>query len=174
MSHRSVQWTDVLKWMDSHTSLSNLEGFFLRLRLGKSETGLGGTRYYVSCITGSQRESHPQNAKKSISVIVGEIRCVVEAQYVSNHDFLEALKFTTNDLYSLLFASKRAEISERLPCIENESLTHHLKILQESWKEPSSWLKESILLSSDDTYIHMQQLHMCMFYIVSAFALFNC
>ncbi|XP_061990379.1 uncharacterized protein LOC133708848 isoform X7 [Rosa rugosa] len=84
--------TDVLKWMDSHTSLSNLEGFFLRLRLGKSETGLGGTRYYVSCITGttgSQRESHPQNAKNSISVIVGGIRCVVEAQYVSNHDFLE-------------------------------------------------------------------------------------
>ncbi|KAM5553009.1 hypothetical protein ABKV19_025307 [Rosa sericea] len=84
--------TDVLKWMDSHTSLSNLEGFFLRLRLGKSETGLGGTRYYVSCITGttgSQWESHPQNAKNSISVIVGGIRCVVEAQYVSNHDFLE-------------------------------------------------------------------------------------
>ncbi|XP_040374096.1 uncharacterized protein LOC112196794 [Rosa chinensis] len=84
--------TDVLKWMDSHTSLSNLEGFFLRLRLGKSETGLGGTRYYVSCITGttgSQRESHPQNAKTSISVIVGGIRCVVETQYVSNHDFLE-------------------------------------------------------------------------------------
>ncbi|XP_050374002.1 uncharacterized protein LOC126791572 isoform X2 [Argentina anserina] len=81
--------TDVLKWMSSHTSLSNLEGLFLRLLLGKCETGLGGTGYYVSCITGSQRESHPQNARNSISVIVGGIRCVVETQYVSNHDFLE-------------------------------------------------------------------------------------
>ncbi|KAL6194848.1 hypothetical protein ACLB2K_035923 [Fragaria x ananassa] len=84
--------TDVLKWMSSHTSLSNLEGFFLRLRLGKCETGLGGTGYHVSCITGttgSQSESHPQNARNSISVSVGGIRCVVETQYVSNHDFLE-------------------------------------------------------------------------------------
>lgn len=85
--------TDVLKWMDSHTSLSNLEGFFLRLRLGKCETGLGGTGYYVSCITGigtgSQRESCAGNAKNSISVIVGGIRCLVQTQYVSNHDFLE-------------------------------------------------------------------------------------
>lgn len=30
----------------------HLDGFFLRLRLGKWEEGLGGTGYYVACITG--------------------------------------------------------------------------------------------------------------------------
>lgn len=34
-------------------SISNLDGFFLRLRLGKWEEGLGGTRYYVASITGT-------------------------------------------------------------------------------------------------------------------------
>lgn len=41
-----------LRWMNSHTSLSHLDGFFLRLRLGRSEAGLGGTGYYVACING--------------------------------------------------------------------------------------------------------------------------
>lgn len=80
--------TDVVKWMNSHTSLSQLEGFFLRLRLGKWEEGLGGTGYYVSCITGSQRETCPQNVD-SIAVVVGGIKCLVKSQYVSNQDFLE-------------------------------------------------------------------------------------
>ncbi|PQP94101.1 uncharacterized protein Pyn_15445 [Prunus yedoensis var. nudiflora] len=71
-----------------HMSLSQLEGFFLRLRLGKWEEGLGGTGYYVSCITGSQRETCPQNVD-SIAVVVGGIKCLVKSQYVSNHDFLE-------------------------------------------------------------------------------------
>ncbi|XVF28684.1 hypothetical protein REPUB_Repub15cG0051300 [Reevesia pubescens] len=44
--------TDILKWMNSQISLSHLEGFFLRLRLGKREEGLGGTGYYVAHITG--------------------------------------------------------------------------------------------------------------------------
>lgn len=38
--------------MDSDVSMSNLNGFYLRLRLGKLEGGLGGTGYYVACITG--------------------------------------------------------------------------------------------------------------------------
>ncbi|XP_009378797.2 uncharacterized protein LOC103967246 isoform X1 [Pyrus x bretschneideri] len=81
--------TDVLKWMDSRTSLSQLEGFFLRLRLRKWEEGLGGTGYHVSCITGSQRESCPQNVKDSIAVVVGGIRCMVKSKYISNNDFHE-------------------------------------------------------------------------------------
>ena len=38
--------------MSSHTSLSLLDGFFLRIRLGKWEEGLGGTGYHVACIRG--------------------------------------------------------------------------------------------------------------------------
>lgn len=40
------------RWMNSDMSLSHLNGFFLRLRLGKMEAGLGEASYYVACITG--------------------------------------------------------------------------------------------------------------------------
>ncbi|XP_020534175.1 uncharacterized protein LOC105632094 isoform X2 [Jatropha curcas] len=82
--------TDILKWTNSRMPLSNLAGLFLRLRLGKWEEGLGGTGYYVACITGAQMQSSPQKSKKkSITVNVGGIKCLVESQYVSNQDFLE-------------------------------------------------------------------------------------
>ncbi|XP_041007724.1 uncharacterized protein LOC121252232 isoform X3 [Juglans microcarpa x Juglans regia] len=81
--------SDILKWMNSHASLSHLDGFFLRLRLGKWEEGLGGTGYHVACITGKQRENSPENAKYSVCVNVGGIKCLVESHYISNHDFLE-------------------------------------------------------------------------------------
>lgn len=42
-----------LRWMNSNVSLSHLNGFFLRLRIGKWGTRLGGTGYYVACITGT-------------------------------------------------------------------------------------------------------------------------
>ncbi|KAL0392825.1 UNVERIFIED_CONTAM: hypothetical protein Sradi_2505300 [Sesamum radiatum] len=80
---------DILRWMDSDVSLSHLNGFFLRLRLGKLESGLGGTGYYVACITGDAREHNSCQSKKSILVDVGGIRSSVGSQYVSNHDFLE-------------------------------------------------------------------------------------
>ncbi|XVF38358.1 hypothetical protein REPUB_Repub20aG0094600 [Reevesia pubescens] len=79
---------DILKWMDSQISVSHLEGFFLRLRLGKWEEGLWGTGYYVACITGAHRNTQ-RNSKNSISVSVGGIKCLVESQYISNQDFLE-------------------------------------------------------------------------------------
>ncbi|KAL0367108.1 UNVERIFIED_CONTAM: hypothetical protein Sradi_3600900 [Sesamum radiatum] len=79
---------DILRWMDSDVSLSHLNGFFLRLRLGKLEEGLGGTGYYVACITGDAREHNSCQSKKSILVDVGGITSV-GSQYVSNHDFLE-------------------------------------------------------------------------------------
>lgn len=41
-----------LRWMNSHTSSLHLDGFFLRLRLGKWEEDIGGTGYHVACITG--------------------------------------------------------------------------------------------------------------------------
>lgn len=40
------------RFMNSGASLSHLEGFFLRIRLGKWEEGLGGTGYHVACIRG--------------------------------------------------------------------------------------------------------------------------
>ncbi|CDP21989.1 unnamed protein product [Coffea canephora] len=68
------------RWINSDVSLLHLEGLFLRLRLGKWEVGLGGTGYYVACIT---------DCKTSISVSVGGIKCSVGSQYVSNQGFLE-------------------------------------------------------------------------------------
>ncbi|XP_077248085.1 uncharacterized protein LOC143887793 isoform X2 [Tasmannia lanceolata] len=44
--------TDILKWMRSPTSDFRVEGFFVRLRLGNWEDGLGGTGYHVACISG--------------------------------------------------------------------------------------------------------------------------
>uniref|UniRef100_A0A1S3XL96 CCHC-type domain-containing protein n=1 Tax=Nicotiana tabacum TaxID=4097 RepID=A0A1S3XL96_TOBAC len=44
-------------WMNSNTSLSHLDGLFLRLRLGKGEAARGGTGYYVACITGKAKPS---------------------------------------------------------------------------------------------------------------------
>ncbi|XP_057507079.1 uncharacterized protein LOC130790160 [Actinidia eriantha] len=81
---------DILKWMNSTTSLSRLNGFFLRLRLGKWERGPLGTGYHVACITGEQRQIPSQGRKNTISVSIGGVRCSVESQYISNQDFLEA------------------------------------------------------------------------------------
>ncbi|KAK4434077.1 hypothetical protein Salat_0570400 [Sesamum alatum] len=80
---------NILRWMNSDVSLSHLNGFFLRLRLGKLEAELGGTGYYVACITGDASEHNSCQSKKSILVDVGGIRSSVGSQYVSNHDFSE-------------------------------------------------------------------------------------
>ncbi|CAJ2671782.1 unnamed protein product [Trifolium pratense] len=81
--------TDILKWITAHGSISQLDGFFLRLRFGKWEEGLGGTGYHVSCITITERHSLDQHTRKSLSVKVGGIKCMVESHYISNQDFLE-------------------------------------------------------------------------------------
>lgn len=80
---------DILKWIKSNVSLSHLKGLFLRLRLGKWEAGLGGTGYYVACITVEQAGEPVKDSKTSISVSVGGVKCLVGSQYVSNDDFLE-------------------------------------------------------------------------------------
>ncbi|CAA7024620.1 unnamed protein product [Microthlaspi erraticum] len=86
--------TDVLKWINTKKSVSGLEGFFLRLRLGKWEEGLGGTGYHVARIDGTiERQSSSSRkhseSNSSISVKVGGMTCFVESQFISNHDFLE-------------------------------------------------------------------------------------
>ncbi|KAH0640375.1 hypothetical protein KY285_036961 [Solanum tuberosum] len=80
---------DILKWMNSHTSLSHLDGFFLRLRLGRSEAGLAGTGYYVACINGLKGENLERDSNNCIYVNVCGVKCPVGSQYISNQDFLE-------------------------------------------------------------------------------------
>ncbi|VFQ85381.1 unnamed protein product [Cuscuta campestris] len=80
---------DILKWLNSKASLFHLDGFFLRLRLGRWEGGgLGGTGYFIARIAESQQDHSTKNSK-CISVSLCGITCSVESQYVSNHDFLE-------------------------------------------------------------------------------------
>ncbi|KAI4342693.1 hypothetical protein MLD38_027285 [Melastoma candidum] len=82
--------TDILKWMNSGTSLIHLEGYFLRLRLGKWGDKLGGSGYLVACISGmTQIDRSPPDGRIFLPVDVGGIRCLVGSQYISNHDFLE-------------------------------------------------------------------------------------
>ncbi|XP_077239120.1 zinc knuckle (CCHC-type) family protein isoform X2 [Tasmannia lanceolata] len=81
--------TDILKWMRSPTSNFRLEGFFLRLRLGKWEKGLGGTGYHVACISGLPQDKSCGTSEISISVDIGGLKCLVGCRYVSNHDFIE-------------------------------------------------------------------------------------
>ncbi|KAI4317961.1 hypothetical protein L6164_025781 [Bauhinia variegata] len=80
---------DILKWKNSHMSISNLDGFFLRLRLGKWEEGQGGSGYYVASINGEERQISQKNSRISLSVSVGGIKCMVESQYISNQEFLQ-------------------------------------------------------------------------------------
>ncbi|KAL4282778.1 hypothetical protein GQ457_16G029560 [Hibiscus cannabinus] len=91
--------TDILKWKNSRTSVPHLGGFFLRLRLAKWEQGLGGTGYYVACITEGNKQG---TQRDSIAVNVGGIECSVESQYISNHDFLE------DELTAWLRATKKS------------------------------------------------------------------
>ncbi|KAI3756762.1 hypothetical protein L1987_56585 [Smallanthus sonchifolius] len=81
--------TDIHKWMTSQLPVAQLEGFFLRLRVAKWEEGDQGSRYYVACITGLQRETPWKDLKQSIRVKVGDVECFVESQHVSNCDFIE-------------------------------------------------------------------------------------
>jgi len=44
-----------IRWINTHGSISQLDGFFLRLRLGKWKEGIGGTGYLVACINGIKK-----------------------------------------------------------------------------------------------------------------------
>ncbi|XP_019422004.1 PREDICTED: uncharacterized protein LOC109331759 isoform X2 [Lupinus angustifolius] len=81
--------TDILKWINANGSISQLDGFYLRLRLGKWEEGLRGTGYHVASINEAERQSSEQSTTKSLSVHVRGIKYMLESRYISNHDFLE-------------------------------------------------------------------------------------
>ncbi|XP_073146782.1 uncharacterized protein [Henckelia pumila] len=80
---------NILRWTDSHVSFTHLNGFFLRLRLAKLESGLGGTGYCVACIIGDTRENIVCRPEKSLLVDIGGIKSSIGSQYISNDDFLE-------------------------------------------------------------------------------------
>ncbi|GER56162.1 zinc knuckle (CCHC-type) family protein [Striga asiatica] len=80
---------EIIRWMNSDVSLSNLNGFFLRLRLQKLEARLEGSGYYVARITEDTEGNICCSSKKPILVDFGGFKSYVESPYVSNHDFLE-------------------------------------------------------------------------------------
>ncbi|XP_042515091.1 uncharacterized protein LOC122089426 isoform X2 [Macadamia integrifolia] len=102
---------DILKWTASSISASHLNGFFLRLRLGKWGEGLGGAGYHVACINGTQRENSSGSSRISLSVSIGGFKCCVESRYVSNHDFTE------DELFGWWFAMSKA--GGKLPSVED-------------------------------------------------------
>ncbi|XP_039067840.1 uncharacterized protein LOC120213860 [Hibiscus syriacus] len=65
--------TDILKWKNSRISVPRLEGFFLQLRLAKWEQGLGGTGFYVACITEGNKQGTQRDSKNSITDNIGGI-----------------------------------------------------------------------------------------------------
>ncbi|MFS7924787.1 putative Plus-3 domain, Plus3-like superfamily protein [Helianthus anomalus] len=83
--------TDIHKWMNSKSSVAQLDGFFLRLRVTKPEERAEGSRYYVAYITGLQWETQTplKDMKQSIRVKVRGVECFVESQHISNCDFVE-------------------------------------------------------------------------------------
>lgn len=98
--------TDVIRWMKSANLSYSLEGFFIRLRLGKWEKGLGGTGYQVARIISAGR-------KNCLSVSIGHLECLVECCFVSNHDYVE------EELKAWLSATLEAD--GKMPSIEELS-----------------------------------------------------
>ncbi|CAL1396473.1 unnamed protein product [Linum trigynum] len=106
--------TDILRWMNSGVPLKRLDGFFLRLRLGKWQAGFGGTGYHVARIAVAEGESsQPKSRTTSLPVDIGGIRCVVEAPYVSNQDFRE------DELTAWWSAARMGDGGTKVPCEED-------------------------------------------------------
>uniref|UniRef100_A0A1D1Y9F6 RNA polymerase-associated protein RTF1 n=2 Tax=Anthurium amnicola TaxID=1678845 RepID=A0A1D1Y9F6_9ARAE len=81
--------TDVIRWMESSTCHFGLDGFFLRVRLGKGEEDLGGTCYHVACICGTSGEKLHGGYKNHLPVNIGGSQCLIHCCFISNHDFAE-------------------------------------------------------------------------------------
>ncbi|XP_039121006.1 uncharacterized protein LOC120257638 [Dioscorea cayenensis subsp. rotundata] len=74
--------TDVIRLMNSPVSNVGLEGFFLRLRVGKGDEDCGHSGYRVARICGAR-------SKYCISVNIGHSQCSVDCRFISNHGFTE-------------------------------------------------------------------------------------
>ncbi|XP_042433245.1 uncharacterized protein LOC122019791 isoform X1 [Zingiber officinale] len=99
--------TILIRWMKSRKLSNSLEGFFLRLRLGKWEKGPGGTGYKVARIISAKHEN-------CLSVRIGNLKCSLECCFVSNHDFLE-------EELKTWWLSSTLEADIELPCMEELS-----------------------------------------------------
>lgn len=75
-------------------SLSLLDGFFLRIRLGKWEEGLGGTGYHVACIRGKMPISFCLTIVQTFTVVL------------VNYKLTFLYPLSSNTLSSLLISSE--------------------------------------------------------------------
>ncbi|KAJ0981607.1 hypothetical protein J5N97_009862 [Dioscorea zingiberensis] len=73
---------DVIRLMNSLDSKIDLEGFFLRLRVGKWAENYGFSGYRVARINGA-------SSKYCICVNIGGSECSVDCRFISNHEFTE-------------------------------------------------------------------------------------
>ncbi|KAM0944031.1 putative transcription factor interactor and regulator CCHC(Zn) family [Dioscorea sansibarensis] len=74
--------TDAIRLMNSPVSNVDLEGFFLRLRVGKWDEDYSHSGYRVARICGA-------SSKYCISVNIGCSQCSVDCRFISNHEFTE-------------------------------------------------------------------------------------
>ncbi|PKA63320.1 NADH dehydrogenase [ubiquinone] flavoprotein 2, mitochondrial [Apostasia shenzhenica] len=73
---------DIISWMKSSAPHVSLNGFFLRLRIGKLEKGSGKAGYHVACINGS-------SCQRFISVSIRNSTHSISCRFISNNDFDE-------------------------------------------------------------------------------------
>lgn len=107
---------DIIRWMKSSAPHIDLTGFFLRLRIGKLEKGLGGTGYHVACINGAA------SYQSSIIACVGSSAFSVTSRFISNQDFDE------DELNTWWFQKQRD--GSKIPSTEelNEKLQLRIKL----------------------------------------------
>ncbi|KAK1311197.1 hypothetical protein QJS10_CPA08g00189 [Acorus calamus] len=85
-----ISRTDIMKCIKLPISKLRLEGFFVRIKLGKCGGGvIGETGYYVARINGIYHEKSYEKRKSLLYVDIGDFKCSVDYRFVSNHDYLE-------------------------------------------------------------------------------------
>uniref|UniRef100_A0A7N0UCF7 Plus3 domain-containing protein n=1 Tax=Kalanchoe fedtschenkoi TaxID=63787 RepID=A0A7N0UCF7_KALFE len=102
--------SEFLRLKDSQISLSQLRGFYLRVRLSNWKEGLAGKSYHVACIHGAPNEQ--AGSKTRVTVTVGNFKGWVESQYVSNQDFIE------EELLTWWSTSAKAGHNNQIPSLE--------------------------------------------------------
>ncbi|ERN01409.1 uncharacterized protein LOC18429491 isoform X1 [Amborella trichopoda] len=107
--------SDILRWTKAPDLNFQMEGYFLRVKFGKWEEGLGGTGYRAACIAGSSQEgSSSDGSGISVSVNLGGFKCLINCPFISNQDFTE------DELMAWWDATVRS--NEKLPTEEELNL----------------------------------------------------
>eukprot|EP00897_Mesotaenium_endlicherianum_P000037 jgi/Mesen1/10033/ME000073S09312 len=81
---------DLLKWVNSEELDARVGGFFLRLRFGKKQEGLGGSGYRMAQIQVGGPSSEAQGGLVVLVVDFGDGEYRVDSQCVSNKPFMES------------------------------------------------------------------------------------